>query len=123
MTILASYSCWCSAALEEQLATAHEQSAHQQSQLADTQASHTSSTLALQQQLSVQQGETKAALQQFEGAQQTAAQLQAACQQQSDRAAELEAKLAATQGSVAFANAELASQRDATAGTAAALHM
>ena len=119
LTVVATNSYWCSAALEEQLATAHEQSAHQRSQLADTQASHTSQTQALQQQLSVQQGETKTALQQLEGAKQTVVQLQAACQQQSERNAELEANLAASQGTVASANAELASQTGRTAGTAA----
>ena len=105
------------------MATAHEHSAHQQSELADTQASHSSLTQALQQQLSAQQAETKAALQQLGGAKQRVAQLQAACQQQSEHVAELEADLAASQGTVASANAELASQTDRTAGTAATLHM
>ena len=70
----------------------------------------------------MQQGESKTALQQLEGAKQTVAKLQAACQQQSECIAELEANLAASQDTVASANAELASQKDMTAGTAATLH-
>lgn len=111
---------WCSAGLEEQLAAAHEHSANQLSQLADTKASHTSLTQDLQQQLSVQQAETKAALQQLEDAKQSVAQLQAACQQQSDDVAELEANLAASQDT---AKAELVGQTKLTAGAAARLRL
>lgn len=92
-------------------------------QLADTQASHTSHTQALQQQLSLQQGKTKAALQQLEGAEQSVAQLQAAQQQQSERVAELEETLAVSEGAVASAKAELASQSNVTAGTDKWLHL
>lgn len=105
------------------MAAAHELSAIQQSQLADAQASHTSQTQALQQQLSLQQGKTKAALQELEGAEQTVAQLQAAQQQHAERVAELQANLAVSEDTVASAKAELARQSDVTAGMAIRLRL
>lgn len=105
------------------MAAAHELSATQQSQLANTQASHTSQTQGLQQQLSLQQGKTKAALQQLEGAEQSVAQLHAAQQQQSERVADLEANLAVSEDTVASAKAELASQSNMTAGMATRLRL
>lgn len=105
------------------MAAAHELNATQQSQLEDTQASHTSQTQALQQQLSLQQGKTKAALQEVEGAKETVAQLQAAQQQQGERVAELEANLAVSDDLTASVKAELASQSGVTAGMAIRLHL
>lgn len=107
----------CSAGLEEQLTAAKQQCARQQSQLVDAQARHTDLTQALEQQLSTKQTDLEAALQLLESAKQTAAQLEAAGQQQSDRVAELESTLEASQDAVASANTSLASQTEKTAGT------
>lgn len=106
----------CSAALEGQSTAAKQQYARQQSKLLDAQARHTSLRQALEQQLSTKQSDHEAALQLLESAKQSTAQLQAACQQQSDRVAELESKLEASQDTVASANAFLASQTEKTAG-------
>lgn len=106
----------CSAALVEQLAAVKQQCARQHSRLADAQASCTHQTQALEQQLSTKQSEHKAALQLLDGAKQSIAQLQAECQRQSDRAAELESKLGVSQESIASAKAELARQQEKTAG-------
>lgn len=105
------------------MAAAHELSATQQSQLADAQASHSSQTQALQQQLSLQQGKTKAALQQLEDAVKSVAQLQGAQQQQRGRFAELEANLAVSDDLTASVKAELASQSGVIAGMAIKLHV
>lgn len=104
------------------MAAAQEHSANQQSKLADLQASHTNLTQALEQQLSVKQSETKAVLQQLESTNQNIAQLQAACQQQSEHTVELEAQLVVSHDTVTCAEAELASQADKTAGMVATLH-
>ena len=105
------------------MAAAHELSARQQSQLADAQASYTSQAQALQQQLSLQQGKTKAALQQLEDAEKSVAQLQAAQQQQGECVAELEANLAVSDDLTASVKAELASQSRVIAGMAIRLHV
>ena len=95
---------------------AKQQCARQQSKLVDAQASHTSLTQALEQQLATKQSEHQAALQLLEDAKQSVAQLEAARQQQSDRVSELQSQLEASQDISASAKAQLASQAARTAG-------
>lgn len=107
------------AVLEERLAEAQDQADSLQSQLSESAArcnSLTEDQQALKQQLQAKQTQADNTLQQLAAAEQKAANLEAACQQQSGNAADLQSKLTVSGDTMSSLQAKLDSQTSRNAG-------